>query len=144
MKQCTKCNELRPLSDYRKDKQKKDGLHSHCKPCCKANAKRWWKTQRELPIEDRRVKYLKYEYGLSIEEFHQMWLNQDGVCAICVTPLSLEQNGYAVDHNHVTNEVRGLLCKTCNQGIGLLKDNPAILEAGANYLRKYGCYGETY
>jgi hypothetical protein len=59
------------------------------------------------------------------------------LCAICESPLT---GGYKVhiDHDHDTNIVRGILCKSCNNGIGFLKDSPAILRKAAIYLEKKG------
>ena len=59
---------------------------------------------------------------------------QDNKCAICKMVIN---ESCHVDHCHDTNIVRGLLCGGCNTGIGMLQDNPDILEEAARYLRKY-------
>lgn len=82
-------------------------------------------------------------YGLTNEGFNEIWTAQDGRCAICdipLKPLGRDKDSVTVDHNHDTDEVRGLLCRSCNAGIGALKDSPAVLIAAAEYLLDNGDY----
>lgn len=67
---------------------------------------------------------LKNNYGITLEEYDNMLVEQNGVCAICFK----ENNGrlLVVDHNHITGNVRGLLCDACNSGIGTLKTDEGI------------------
>lgn len=79
--------------------------------------------------------------GTTPEEYSRMLLAQNGVCKICRKPeTSLTAKGavkmLAVDHNHVTKQVRGLLCHRCNAMLGYAIDNPLILRAGADYLER--------
>ena len=74
----------------------------------------------------------KYKYGLSKRQFFALLESQNGRCAICQREIA--DSRVAVDHNHETGEVRGLLCPQCNSGIGLLQDSPAIIRAAAAYL----------
>ncbi len=71
-----------------------------------------------------------------------MLLLQNGVCALCRKAETSTYKGrirqFAIDHDHATGKVRGLLCSTCNIGIGHLQDSPALLEAAAAYLRAHG------
>lgn len=73
------------------------------------------------------------KYGLTFEKWNEMVLDQGGKCAICKKETKL-----CVDHDHKTGKVRGLLCLTCNQGIGSLKDCSEIVYRAAEYLKKYG------
>jgi len=78
---------------------------------------------------------LKSTFGITLDEYNAILNNQNGVCAICSkTP---KQNGkrLAVDHCHSSLKVRGLLCSTCNQAIGLLKDSPNLLNNAITYLQ---------
>lgn len=61
---------------------------------------------------------------------------QDGQCAICS---EIPSGLLCVDHNHETGEVRALLCRPCNLGIGNLKDSADRVEKALAYLRKHGC-----
>ena len=71
-------------------------------------------------------------YGISAEEFETLWDKQNGACAVCGT--SFNDNEYRIDHDHDTGKVRGLLCVSCNAGIGLLKDSPKVLLNAVKYL----------
>ncbi len=82
---------------------------------------------------------LKSKYGLTLEEYDQMLIAQNGVCAICRGPeVAEDKNGFvkrlSVDHNHKTGKVRGLLCWKCNTMIGFAKDNPDVLAEATAYL----------
>lgn len=77
--------------------------------------------------------HLKKKYGLTVEEYDQMFEDQGGVCAICGT----EPYGrflLSVDHCHSTGEIRGLLCHPCNGGLGCFKDNIALMNDAIEYL----------
>lgn len=78
-------------------------------------------------------------YGLTQGELQAIYNRAGARCEICrrtdVRPARLH-----IDHNHDTGEVRGLLCTSCNTGIGLLKDNPEIVTAAAAYLTERGHY----
>jgi hypothetical protein len=77
-----------------------------------------------------RVMQRKYKYGISKEEYEQMYLSQKGCCAICGKHKKL-----GIDHNHQTKAVRALLCTPCNTGIGLFKENPMLLLTAIEYLQ---------
>ncbi len=68
--------------------------------------------------------------------YDQMFESQAGVCAVCRKP---ERSGryktLTVDHCHASEKIRGLLCSTCNRAIGMMGDNPLVLEVAARYLR---------
>jgi hypothetical protein len=87
------------------------------------------------------------QYGLTPEGFNDLWTSQRGKCAICeieMRPRGRDKNSACIDHNHLTGDVRGLLCRACNHGIGNLKDDPDVLEAAAKYLRKFGHYSSLH
>ena len=78
-------------------------------------------------------------YGLTHEQFEVMLEAQDGRCAICRTDTPKGSGGFhwCVDHDHVTGQVRGILCGHCNQGIGMLQDDPDVIAGAAWYVRKH-------
>ena len=71
-------------------------------------------------------------YGISESEFSELWRKQAGCCAIC--GITLDGGKYRIDHDHATGRVRGLLCVSCNTGIGLLRDSAEVLMSAAKYL----------
>jgi hypothetical protein len=72
---------------------------------------------------------LKRSFGLTIEEYDAMHDAQGGVCAICGRPQKNKR--LAVDHNHTTGKIRGLLCTTCNRALGYLENPDWRLKADA-------------
>ena len=84
-------------------------------------------------------------YQITDADFNAMWESQDGCCAICkvkLQPRGRSKHSAAIDHNHKTSVVRGVLCRGCNHGIGSLGDSPSILIAAAKYLEERGYYGQ--
>lgn len=79
--------------------------------------------------------YLMKNYGLTLDDYQEMLEAQDGRCAICQKKV-LTDNGLHVDHDHITDTVRGLLCGNCNRGIGCLKEDPIILASAIAYLER--------
>ena len=77
-----------------------------------------------------RVAQLK-KYGLTLEDFEAMNARQEGKCAICGT---FSEIPLCVDHNHETEEVRSLLCLTCNTGLGAFRDSVSLLAIAQVYL----------
>lgn len=97
------------------------------------------KAYRVLNIETIRSKELKKRYGISLDDWNQMYEEQNGVCKICGRPESKVDKRLgaprklAVDHCHDTGKIRGLLCTECNQAIGLLHHDPKILKSALEY-----------
>ena len=86
-----------------------------------------------------RAYHLRREYGITMEQFYELKRKQDGVCAICgrVAPGTHENNKELhVDHDHRTGHIRGLLCHTCNKGLGLLGDTLEQLKKALTYLER--------
>ena len=81
-----------------------------------------------------RVYSLKRRYNMSVEEFDRRLHQQSSMCPICGKPSHEQQRRFAVDHDHDTDTVRGLLCSECNLGIGLFKHDPQRLMNAARYL----------
>lgn len=99
-----------------------------CLGCKRENgAKYRSQNQRKINFTSR-VK----RYNLDEAAFTDMYNAQKGKCAICKTDISVD--GSRIDHNHDTGEVRGLLCVSCNTGIGLLKDSVSVLKSAIKYI----------
>jgi len=76
------------------------------------------------------------KHSLSLEEFNDLFESQDGCCAICGRHQTELKHALCIDHNHVTGEVRGLLCDSCNKLLGFSSDDIEILLNAIKYLEK--------
>jgi len=79
--------------------------------------------------------HVKAKYGISAEEYDSLLEKQGGACAICREPCASGQR-LSVDHDHKTGQVRGLLCRRCNAGIGQLRDSVSLVLRAASYLER--------
>jgi mannose-6-phosphate isomerase-like protein (cupin superfamily) len=83
-------------------------------------------------------------HGLTEETFKRVLDSQNGLCAICSTPFTIVSGGRSragkphIDHDHLTGEVRGLLCLQCNSMLGHARDNLSVLAAAKDYLQLRG------
>ena len=82
-----------------------------------------------------RAQQLKVKYGITEADYDRMAKVQGGVCAICKCRQRFQK--LAVDHDHKTGKVRGLLCVSCNRGLGTFFDSTYRLRAAADYLDKF-------
>ena len=93
------------------------------------------KKYREANSEALKDARYRREYGISRLDKERMYKEQNGLCGACYLPLPGNFDEAATDHNHVTKKIRGLLCSPCNTGIGLLRENVAILLEAAEYIK---------
>ncbi len=123
-KVCATCEVDRPLKDYQRNTRKYKGvayggLNNQCRVC---------------RTRVRKETKLRFIYGIDRNEYDMLWESQEGRCAICQTPLLLDDKNTHVDHCHSGNFVRGLLCFSCNVGLGSFRDNPDFLLKAIRYL----------
>lgn len=142
LKRCSVCKQDLPSERFHNSAKSKDGKSYRCKTCDYSAQKRH-KKERYLEFrEGRRKVQRKHKYGLDDEQFNKMLESQGGLCACCGKILedgwaqNHKPNKLVVDHDHVTGQVRGLLCTMCNKGLGLLGDNIEGLEKALAYLKK--------
>ena len=117
MKTCGTCHDTKPVTEFYRIAKGVDYWRSDCKDCQKAK---------------RRVTYradLLRRYGLTPAQYDEMLARQDGLCATCrraetASTATGEVLPLAVDHDHVTGGVRGLLCMRCNLLTGVLEGHP--------------------
>jgi hypothetical protein len=137
-KVCTKCKIEKSLTLFNSRRGKQFHLlHSWCKEC-EYNGLKNWNLENPNKIREYRAKHrwtfskrLKRR-GITIDGFWKLYDSQNGKCAICLDSIAAENS--AIDHNHKTGKIRGILCKNCNRGIGLLKDEAQILNSAYKYL----------
>lgn len=133
MKRCSNCQVEKPLSEFPKRSNSKDGFRNQCKSCYNS-CKRSWKKQNPQKVTEW---HYKYNYGITVSQKEEMIKSQNNQCAICGEMFSLKRDTH-VDHNHNTNEVRGILCSNCNTSLGGFKDSINNLESAIQYLKKFG------
>lgn len=111
MKTCTKCQKTKEDNKFHKNRL-------WCKKC--------------FNHATRNAKYQK-RYGISAGEADQM---KESGCWVCGKGENLH-----IDHNHQTKEIRGVLCSSCNRGLGYFQDDPQLIEKALEYLNEKGYYG---
>ncbi|MFJ4618656.1 endonuclease VII domain-containing protein [Streptomyces sp. NPDC088812] len=113
-KRCPQCEDIKPHSEWERNKSASDGWASYCRVC---------------RAERNRISYFQRKYGLTPTERDAMVASQKGLCVIC-----LKAPAVHVDHCHETGKVRGVLCFNCNSAIGKLGDDPDAVRRAAAYL----------
>ena len=163
MKICTKCGKEKPETEFYKDSSRKDGLFLWCKTCKKeydveydnAHKERasklhseWNKANREHVNECHEEwlkahpgymqrmgrKYTLRRHDIDALQYDTLLVSQGGKCAICGRDKARGKGTWHIDHDHQTGQVRGLLCTSCNTGIGQLQDNPFLIRKAVEYL----------
>jgi hypothetical protein len=129
MKECTKCKEVKPLTDFYKNKANKDGRGSYCKPCSNRNSLDWAKNNPEAQKKHKRNSL----YKLDKDWYELTLVKQHFRCAGCLTHQKDLEYSLCVDHCHTTDKPRGLLCKPCNFALGHCDDDPDTLRRLAKY-----------
>jgi hypothetical protein len=159
VKRCKKCGETKPLDEFYRAQGMRDGRRSDCKACNLAAKRVWYDKNREHAIakatawqrenaeryrarqqayrdaghRDYRAEHLRWAFGLTHEEFDALSAVQRGVCAICGRAPKAGKHLH-VDHDHDTGAVRGLLCFSCNVGVGNFGNDVDRLERTVDYL----------
>lgn len=147
---CRSCRNAQAKADYAKNR---DARRAAQRERYAANPKRWSsynktyhaKNKDKIAAQRRGVQNVNtykswvrrlQQKGLTPEDYYAMLAAQGGVCAICRAshPGQKDNSSWAVDHDHATGKVRGLLCHACNLGLGMLKDSPEVLTKALAYL----------
>mgnify|MGYP001025011870 CR=1 FL=1 len=148
MLDCNCCSQILPESAFYKETRTKRGYQRRCKSCQKAGAAYSYEKNQDSVLARLKESYcptaerdkkLKRFYGISLLQYEEMLISQDGKCLICGSTDSCHNSGqFVVDHCHSTEVVRGLLCHHCNLLLGHAKDSTATLQAAINYLNNHG------
>lgn len=166
VKRCCTCDDLKPLSEFHNRKESIDGHRNDCKECRKtgrtrdydASTKRCSGCDRRLPKTEEyfrpttktkwgfntkcrecvreygRTRHYKERYGLSIKEVEDIKELKSQCCEICGD----DENRLVVDHCHTSGEVRGVLCDSCNLGLGSFRESKENLISAISYLNYRG------
>ncbi len=127
--QCLRCKQVKSEEEFSRDKTRETGRYPYCKDCVhimrdndveRERIRAYYRSRLESDPQFRaknvqHVQIARYKslYGITIEEYNILLEFQEGKCAICGRPP--KNRRLAVDHDHKTGEVRGLLCMRCNQ-----------------------------
>lgn len=152
-KTCRKCGEKKSASAFFKRSASEDGLFPHCRSCvsaynkeyrrkhraaCRRRTREWYANNTEKAALSARRYYLKKTFGLTPEDYEAMAAQQQGKCAICGGEPNRKY--LSVDHCHDSGEVRGLLCETCNTGLGHFQNDPRLMRTAIGYLARHKGY----
>lgn len=172
-KQCTNCNKVKDISLFYK-RLDRHGEHKYysswCNECSALySSENYYKNKKnkrlkerenyaknKTPIQKAKKKWiennpekflsikLKNRYGITIEEYYEIYEKQGGVCSICknketsIDKKTMKTKRLSVDHDHKTGVVRGLLCINCNHALGRFKDDITIMESAISYIKNGG------
>jgi len=101
-------------------------------------SKEFYKNHPEITKNQK----LMRDFGITLEQYNTLAKEQNNVCRLCgktesqIDSRKNTQRSLSVDHNHVTGKIRGLLCSTCNVGLGMFKDDTNLLHSAINYLNR--------
>lgn len=154
MKECTYCKEQKEYTMFYENRK-------DCKSCVAIKAKlryvlsgnrseyraknreklresgnRYYHNNKSKVRATTRKSQLKNDFNITPDDYKKMLMSQDGKCKICGKSEKIINRGLAVDHCHETGRVRGLLCNSCNLGLGKFKDSIEVLEKALEYLKQ--------
>ena len=137
-KVCRTCLVRKRLRDFHLGLSSPDGRQTNCKKCCSTLHKKYREGKGAGRMALARMKHKLVPYGLTLAEYQSIYDSQGGVCAICKKPECVKFRGkvrnLAIDHEHETGKVRGLLCMNCNRGLGAFFDDITVMHAAITYL----------
>lgn len=129
-RRCPDCQTVKPLEEFPLNKSKRSGYERYCLPChnirCRNNKVKNHGSTRQY--------HLKRRYKIGQVDFDILLALQGRQCAICGAA-----NPEHVDHDHVTGDVRGILCFNCNGGLGQFKDDVTTMQKAITYLKETSC-----
>ena len=154
-KRCSKCRQVKPLSEFHRRSGRPCGVQSQCKNCKHnvetsesrktyhekyrknhkgtiiAYRQKRAETHKQIDAQSQRVWYYKTYFNLTLEELQKIIDYQNGCCAMCGRPVPIRPN---LDHRHADGLIRGILCWLCNRLLGMAHDNPELFKQGIAYL----------
>ena len=144
VKTCKKCKTDKEEDSFGKSKKHADGLLLWCKECTNEQKRVHYSNWKENNPDAHALKkqkdveyHLGRKYKITLDEYNSLMNQQDYKCSVCGVNQSDVDTSFAVDHDHITCKVRGLLCFKCNAGIGLLGDSVAGLQKAIDYLQEH-------
>jgi Recombination endonuclease VII len=138
---CRLCGEEKQPDKFGRRAKTVAGFDTACFQCCRNRDRIRYRKDIEKRKNQAKWGAIKCSFGLSKAQWMSLLEEQKGKCAICQGAFEFTKGSKmnpCVDHDHDSKSVRGLLCRRCNQGLGLLCDSSEITALATEYLRKHG------
>ncbi len=153
-KLCNICNKTKSSSEFSINIRRNTYRYGRCRECHNKNNRKRYSIDlvfRQKIRDDKKIRYLNnpnytinnnlyYKFGITLEQYNKLLILQKYQCAICKVSSNRVRSGkskrFAVDHCHITNKIRGLLCDACNLAIGNFKDNFDLCDKASEYLKR--------
>ena len=121
----------------KKNREKRNAYKKEWRNKNKHKAKEYYEKVYKFKEDKNKTRDNRFKrtYGISLDDYNQMLIDQKGCCLICEKHASELNKSLAIDHCHKTGKIRGLLCSRCNVGIGLLEEDLKIFENCIKYLK---------
>lgn len=132
LKGCSRCGRDLPLGEFYESSTSPDGRRAACKPCTRAASAVRYARNREAA---RNRRYLA-RYKLTAKEVDEFRAAQEYRCATCGVHEDELGEVLKVDHCHLTDIFRGMLCDNCNKSLGFFRDSITTLRAFIGYLER--------
>lgn len=148
IKDCRTCLDPKPLSDFYNHRTTRDGKSGECKLCTDVRNKKWRAENRDRHNELNQHYRLRnpekilaarilYKNKMTLEERNALFDRYEHRCGACNNKAT-DKVPLCVDHCHDTLAIRGVLCRSCNAGLGFLGDQAEGVEKVLAYLKE-GC-----
>ena len=138
---CTKCGKIKHEDEFHRESRNplRNFKRTQCKVCDLEKNRKYVAQpgMKERKAEIKRNNNRKRSYNFPPELFTERFTSQGEVCAICKSPDAGGRGAFHADHDHQLVQPRGVLCHNCNVALGNFQDNPEILQAAIDYLKKY-------
>lgn len=131
---CSSCKEKKSLEAFHNRTNRSSGKYSQCRECNQKRVNQWRKQNRQQVSTLTRRSYLKKTYGITEEQYNELLQKQNECCAVCIRHASEFNKRLAIDHDHHTGLIRGLLCIDCNRHLIGRRRDPELFRSAALYL----------
>lgn len=133
-KKCGACEEEKPLDQFYKHKDKDLGVDGQCKDCTNDYNNEWKGKNKEKVAQYGFRSRLRTAFGITEEQYNELLEKQNNSCALCKKNREHFDRRFAVDHDHQSGEIRGLLCFYCNHKLIGRHRDADLLRRMADYV----------
>lgn len=119
---CKTCKKIKTSSRFNKMQRGRRGYSYDCKLC----TRKYHNAYNTNKDRYNREYHLRKFYKLTLNDYNNMLKKQNNKCSICLTPSNKLKRPLSIDHNHITGKIRGLICASCNHGLGCFKADNGI------------------